>query len=257
MNSRELLTLARFSRDAYPESHESEADWRDRIKSYLPDAHLSFHQNSGSDGFSFRLRGSFYVVVRGTYGTFDWLTDFAKKKESSTLAGKIHSGFKASARRLWLAGVCEALIEAVEDDHRILIGGHSLGAATAIDIAARTWARGLPVDGVLAMNSPRVGDWKFAKAMESINVIRTQNNRDPVSHVPSALSGFKHTGRRIYFDRSGECHVNPSWAYVLHDKITSLWTEGLLVSTFADHSADYNCNLIEKNVSKILQASRS
>jgi hypothetical protein len=254
MDGSHLITLARFARDSYPEPYESEADWRERLGDYLQDNDLKFYQNSGTDAFTFRGRDALFVIVRGTHGTFDVLTDLASLREPSPIGGKIHKGFNASARRLWLS-IMETVLDALDDGFGIYLGGHSLGAGVVTALAARMWSRGIPVDGVLAMASPRVGDWKFSRQLRPIHILRTQNNRDPVSHLPAFWFGYAHAGIWAYFDRNKECHIKPSLAFVLHDKIRSAISDGFgLWGSIGDHSSALHCHLIEKNIPKLSSA---
>ena len=68
----------------------------------------------------------------------------------------------------------------------ILIGGHSLGAARAMQIAFDRIKRGLPVDGIICAGCPRPGDHVLRDALadHGCPIVSLRNTHDAVTHVP-------------------------------------------------------------------------
>merc|ERR1712159_138782 len=102
--------------------------------------------------------------------------------------------------------------------NRLLIGGHSLGGALAYVMALflRTYRPNIAIDGIITFGAPRVGDWRFAKAIDSLttknyrfvnaqtakyNYFINRWNYDLVPRVPTVdrVNGqwYKHAGKQV------------------------------------------------------------
>jgi len=92
---------------------------------------------------------------------------------------------------------------------RVLLVGHSLGAAAAIIGLMELFSMGLDVLGVVAFESPLVFNRSAAYVFQDLLgplCLRLTNYLDPVPHVP-AVFGYTHVGLEMYFDRSGAFHL--------------------------------------------------
>jgi len=80
----------------------------------------------------------------------------------------------------------------------LLIVGHSLGAASAVECAA-DMARSGARPRVYTVAGPRVGKRDFAAWFDSLvpDCFRIVNAWDPVPHQPSAILGFEHVGHGV------------------------------------------------------------
>jgi hypothetical protein len=97
---------------------------------------------------------------------------------------------------------------------RILLTGHSLGAALATLTASR-----MPLSNLYTFGSCRVGDASFAEAMGTINNTRFVDCCDLVTRVPPKEFGYVHVGSLRYIDRNGELLDSPSEETINADRL--------------------------------------
>lgn len=109
--------------------------------------------------------------------------------------GRVHRGFLAALDGIWRP-LCERLrrIEEGRDNgrgRRLVITGHSKGAALATLAGWRFWQEGRPVDAVYTFGGPRVGNAAFAQSYPA-PLYRFENRDDPVPHLPPPPRLAKH-----------------------------------------------------------------
>jgi hypothetical protein len=168
----------------------------------LAHLHSPAGASSATQGFVCRSPGTTIVAFAGTDpGVLKTvLTD------ADTIPGPdgIHPGFAQA-----LAAVLEPLVAAIPTRGRLLVTGHSLGAALAVLAAfhlQEKLASPIHVDAVYAFGLPRVGGPAFAAAYEPALGARTHrlvNGDDPVPAVPFARLGYVHVGRRLSCPHAG------------------------------------------------------
>ena len=102
-----------------------------------------------------------------------------------------------------MKAVWPEIIQALPDGRRLLVTGHSLGAALATLAAAIQSNVHLYTFG-----SPRVGNEAFRDAVAAIAVRaeRYIDNRDLVCRLPSERFGYRHIGTPHFIDREGRVH---------------------------------------------------
>jgi hypothetical protein len=129
--------------------------------------------------------------------------------------GRVHRGFLAALDGIWrplgekLRRIDAARGDAVRDNaardnaarddaaldngswRRLVITGHSKGAALATLAAWRLWQEGRPVDAVYTFGGPRVGNAAFARSYPA-PLYRFENRDDPVPHLPPPPRLAKH-----------------------------------------------------------------
>jgi len=114
--------------------------------------------------------------------------------------GRVHRGFLRAYEGLreqideWLAGQPPA---------RLIITGHSLGAAMATLMAAR-----YPEAELITFGSPRVGGPAFAAQFAGRTVERYVDCYDFVTNLPPPI-WFRHVAEMHYVDRHGAVHSPP------------------------------------------------
>jgi hypothetical protein len=133
-----------------------------------------------------------YIAIAGTDDPFDVLSDFEFQHviDESTNE-RVHMGFKNEADKLFQKINEEILKQNVK---QLVLTGHSLGGAICIIIAAR-FQKLMPelVCRLITFGSPRVGTKSFVKQIKYQHT-RVVCSRDPITHLPPNLFGFKHHG---------------------------------------------------------------
>jgi hypothetical protein len=182
-----------------------------------------------------------FVVFRGTQAgkLLDLVADVRFRLRTWEGPGRAHEGFLAAWRSLdepiaaWIQGA---------GARRLVVSGHSLGAAMATLLAA---AR--PEAELVTFGSPRVGDAAFAGAFAGRPVRRYVDCTDKVTMVPPELVGYRHVEGEIYIDRSGLVHAAPPSAEVVSEDrgaarraylLRHAWKvwRNVLVRDLADHA---------------------
>lgn len=154
-------------------------------------------------------------------------------------AGRVHAGFAAAARSV-LPQLRKWMNEVKPDPGKLILTGHSLGAALATLIAS-VW----PSAFVVTLGSPRVGDADFAGTLSQTNMLRFVNCCDIVTEVPPPLGGYVHVRARSYITANGERADNPTDDFIAKDRLQAradyilqyAWRIGsVLVRDLADHA---------------------
>jgi pimeloyl-ACP methyl ester carboxylesterase len=172
----------------------------------------AFHSpRQGAQGYAaLRADGLALVAFRGTQASElkDALSDLSFLPQPWVLGqGKVHTGFAQSALalapqvRAWLDGPAR-------QRQRLLVCGHSLGAAIATLLALP-----LGADSLITIGSPRVGDERFADSIDAagLEVLRIVDHLDVVPRVPpKLLVGYRHAGRAVFIDAQGQVVEQPS-----------------------------------------------
>ncbi|MDR7421929.1 MAG: lipase family protein [Armatimonadota bacterium] len=147
-------------------------------------------------GFVIRSGAQAVVAFRGSVTRPDWLADFDVALKPFPLvagAGRAHEGFTLIYRSC--RDDLRAVLRALPAGTRLVITGHSLGAALAticaLDVAANT-AFSAPV--MYNFGSPRVGDQAFvdAYARRVPESWRIYNTADVVTAAPPQTLGYRH-----------------------------------------------------------------
>lgn len=85
---------------------------------------------------------------------------------------------------------------------KLIITGHSLGAASATHCAIHLHTHGLTVDHIYTVGQPRVGNDAFANFYDRLGFDhwRVTHHRDPVPHLPwRGLGNYKQVLREAYY----------------------------------------------------------
>jgi hypothetical protein len=152
-----------------------------------------------------RPDGTRFVAFRGTEAgkLLDLVAD-ARFKLVPFGSARVHQGFLAA-----YASLKEAIGQWLgpPDGRRLVVTGHSLGAAMATLLAAER-----PESELVTFGSPRVGDAAFAALFAGRNVRRYVDCTDGVTAVPPSLIGYAHLSGEHYIDHSGQVHSDPPTA---------------------------------------------
>lgn len=188
-----------------------------------------YDSNSNTAGFVAQSHDAILVVWRGTNinKVIDILTD-ADALLVTTWSGRagIHQGFFRAFFKAWGQPFSDLKDNKVNPvvlfpdilrqagSRKIWITGHSLGGAIAQVCAAETELRdGVKVQAVYTFGQPRVGNLEFAQIMQEKmgdRIFRVVNNSDIVTRMAPYSTGYRHYGKRIFFNEFGIMTSSPS-----------------------------------------------
>jgi hypothetical protein len=159
-------------------------------------------------GFVARKRGCAYVIFRGTRTVKEWIRNLSIGLSPYIVPGhgEVHDGFLrtyTSIRKV----MAEALSE-MKGRHRLVVAGHSLGAALAtLAVPDMEKNLSLKVTALYTFGSPRVGNDAFVGAFNretERRSFRITNTSDIVTSVPppAPIAGrfgayFSHVGTPV------------------------------------------------------------
>ena len=154
-----------------------------------------------------RRAGDLWVIFRGTESVEDWYKDAQAHQRpydypNISAAGKVHIGFDELYRSLRDALLTQ--IDAATEVDRLIITGHSLGAAMAMVACPDLLTNALPgqPNTTLQYNlaGPRVGDPDFADYNDrgAAPIYRVVNSCDLVPEVPPPVYKDLFQGTEVY-----------------------------------------------------------
>jgi len=201
-------------------------------------ARYTYLDNDGSQAFIFENDEDCILVCRGTEPN-DWNDIKADIDAASVVAetvGRVHRGFKTEVDDLWPQ--IEALL--INNNKKLWIAGHSLGAAMATICASRCRLAHIntsPIE-VYTYGSPRVGNNSYVNHA-FLRHYRWVNNNDIVTRVPPTWLGYKHTGREQYMNAYGKMREMTAWQRT-KDRWRGLWfgVKRGKIDAFSDHIMD-------------------
>lgn len=159
-----------------------------------------------------------FLSFRGTSDVAEWVADIDAVPEDYRPIngfGQVHSGFQ-DIYELVRADIVAHLAAATAGCDRILVTGHSLGAALAV-LAAPDIARNMPPNTMeprlITFAGPRVGLSDFAAQFNAAieSCYRVVNFLDIVPYLPPAP--YVHVGAQITVDSGGPVQVG--WRHSL------------------------------------------
>ena len=123
---------------------------------------------------------------------------------------KVFDGWKDA-----LGEVQGTLLTAIQPiNYKLLITGHSLGAAMATLLASLKTPAALYTIG-----SPGVGDQDFVNSLSAVTSYRYVDCCDAVTELPPAILGYAHLGKMLYIDRHRKVLNAPSDDTVSMDRL--------------------------------------
>ncbi len=150
---------------------------------------------------AFLAEGPDFAVLafRGSDDLDAWRTNLNAVPDRWRGPGEVHQGFAEALEAVWedIAGALP------KTQRRLLVTGHSLGAALATLAAALQ-----PQVHLYTFGSPRAGDEAFRDAVAAmvVGAERYIDNRDLVCRLPSERFGYRHVGAPHFIDREGRVH---------------------------------------------------
>jgi triacylglycerol lipase len=226
-NIDDAILMARLSAWAYPEDDESEESWRQHCETALICMgfdKVTFFDKSGTQGFVAEDQDNLVIIFRGTEinKKKDRRTDLKFRKVKGPF-GRVHRGFWKALSYVW--DDVYACIKSAKGK-RVWIGGHSLGAAISLHLAAKLAEVRLKVDiaGIYVIGCPRVGNKTFADTFNWIYkglCFLTIYNNDIVTRMPPVWANYFHVDELLYINSSGELkkYDEVDWLYIKADHI--------------------------------------
>jgi len=179
----------------------------DAVHSALSDlgmADIAFYSGFSTQAFTASVGETSYLAFRGSEAVADWLAN-AKFLPSDREGGvRIHSGFLVALDEVW-----DDIVAHLAGAPKLVVTGHSLGAALAIIAAWRLAQAGIPIEAVYSFGQPRTGHRDFRTSYDALLgevTFRVINHVDLVTRVALLIQGYRHVGRRMYFDHEAKFH---------------------------------------------------
>jgi hypothetical protein len=155
-------------------------------------------------------------------------------------AGQAHEGFAKAVRAL-KPKILDWIQSANPDTHKLILSGHSLGAAMAT-LAATIWRP----EWLVTLGSPRVGDAQLVATVSATHLVRIVDCCDVVTDLPPEIGGYVHIKSCTYLTQDAKTVENPDRSFVTSDRSrarTNYWLQhawkfwrNVLVRDLADHA---------------------
>jgi|TARA_R110000796_G_scaffold48135_4_gene115607 triacylglycerol lipase len=201
---------------------------------------VKFFTNDSAQGYGIVMPDYVVIALRGTEPTKakDMLADIKAWPSESDTDGKVHAGFKAEIDKLY-----PALVKWLKpkSKKKLIITGHSLGAAMATILASRL--KPTSPDLVLyTFGCPRVGNREWGVQFDDIEAYRFVNTNDIIPQVPM-LGYYRHVGQLQYISYDYRILTGLNWGKRFIDKVKGklkAWSKFQLFNGVYDHlSAHY------------------
>jgi len=246
MNINDAIMCCEASEAVYLEWDDCESALAQYVdKSYT----TKMFDNDGAQAYAFKMNATTAVIAfRGTEEKNDIWADLAVWKESSTVAGDVHYGFKREIDKIHEDIMVWIRSRAINKETTIFVTGHSLGAAMASIFTARLTELGYNVI-LYTFGSPRVGDKKWANFLKDVPVYRFVNTNDIVTRIPKI--GYDHVGEMYYLGYDGGMSTGRSFWKLIKDNIKArikAWKKGQAFSGFYDHLINNYLKKLKSNV---------
>lgn len=157
------------------------------------------------------------LVFCGSNETLDWKLNLQATQQPFAGNARVHSGF--------LQGYHSVATQLYDQDlfkGRLLVAGHSLGAALATLATADLIRSGVEVCACYSFGCPRVGNADFAGQLIGLPLYRIVNGCDVVTGVPVTVGSvvYAHPDSGIYIDQHGEISTSLSDAEIQKRQLT-------------------------------------
>jgi predicted lipase len=157
------------------------------------------------------------LVFRGSNETLDWKLNLQANQQPFPGDVRVHSGFLQGYQ-----SIAAQLHDQGLFNGRLMIAGHSLGAALATLTTAEFLRSGIDVCACYSFGCPRIGNAGFAKQLADLPLYRIVNGCDVVTGIPLTVGPvvYTHPDNAIYIDQHGEISVSLSDAEIQKRQLT-------------------------------------
>ena len=140
------------------------------------------------------------ISFRGSYTLSNWIDDAEAIRVFRTRFSYVHNGFIDA----W-EDMRDEIKKRISKDDKLILCGHSYGAAISCLAALDCYLDGFNVIKILTQGNPRVGGEGFKKIFNESHLVlyRFVDGADLVTDVPLGL-GYEHVGEPIYMGYGGK-----------------------------------------------------
>lgn len=173
-----------------------------------------------------------YIVFRGSHSLKDWIDDLRIKKINTDTCDEcqVHKGFYVAEQSVINDVINEVIkLQTKFPLYRIVVTGHSLGAALATLTAVDLLEKGIPAE-LIDFGSPRLFNPAGAEYVSTLIVKRTRvsHYKDIVPHVPPKLMDYLHISGEWYESQPSQSAINIIKCDGFEDdRCSSQWVQGL------------------------------
>jgi hypothetical protein len=125
--------------------------------------------------------------------------------DSGGSLGRVYKGFAKALKSNDILGKLRAGLDAMVPPTRVLLTGHSLGAALATLAASQ-----MPSSHLYTFGLCRVGNASFAQAIQTVSHTRFVDCCDFATRLPPEMFSYVHVGSLCYIDRNGQLLESPT-----------------------------------------------
>lgn len=178
---------------------------------------VKFFEKENAQGYGIVMPDYMIVAFRGTEGAQigDLIADIKAWPAGADTTGTVHSGFKTELDKLY-PQIIKWLGKNLTTK-KIVITGHSLGAAMATICASRFHQLGADLE-LYTYGSPKVGDRAWGEQFKDIAAYRFVNNNDLVTRVPF-FGYYKHVGQIHYITYDVHIKTKVTWWQRFKDRM--------------------------------------
>ncbi|MBU1193950.1 MAG: lipase family protein [Proteobacteria bacterium] len=193
--------------------------------------------------------GYVYLTFRGSSTDADWETNF-DFEQVPCMWGYLHGGFLADVKSVYWQ-IKTALAAYLAGGQKLIITGHSQGAAVAVIMGIAFLEVCDPLEAVIHFGGPRVADPFCADYIDDHfpNIFhRVVNNNDVVTRIPPRIMNYSHFGKLHYFLGDGTYTDNISeWGRFLDRMAYKIDFGGKYgIDIFNDHMPENYAALAEQ-----------
>lgn len=171
------------------------------------------HKGTDTFGIAYITEDIVFIAFAGSESRKDWLNDF-KIIKTMFFGVRAHRGFAECAGSV--LNQVSAILKGLPD-HKVILTGHSLGAAIAVLIAVALRPR--PVQ-VINFGQPRVSTHSELNLALYGEYVRVHNGSDVVPRSP--WLGYSHAGTCLYLTNNSKRLTDPSEARMFFDRLLTL-----------------------------------
>lgn len=169
--------------------------------------------NQGYSAYS-PTKNLIFLAIRGSSNIENWMENLDVLKTTYPYCSgcEVHTGFYLAYHDI-KAKMMSSMVNLYQKhpSAKILITGHSLGAAIATLAFVDLYSQFGKIDYFYTFGSPRVGNENFAnylnKGFGDVFKARVTHYKDPVPRLPFQNMGFLHIDREVFYNEASSQYI--------------------------------------------------